>query len=405
MSPFRSTAFRWLCSATAAANGAQQMERTATAWLALQTGGGAFAVGLVFAARPLPSLLFGLASGTVADRVDRRRHLLIVAAAACALMAGFGVLVAAGSVAVWQVIALSFAAGCVQVSDTPARQALVVDTITRETAPRALALAALVSRGAGAVGAVAAGALIVQFGVAQCYGVVATLYGIGGLVLTALRVPQRERGTVALPPFGQALRGAVRLITGVPAVGTLMLSGIAAEILAFSYQSALPVFSRDVLRVSAEGLGTMNAASAIGGAVALLLLATVAGRVRRELLLGAAFATFGASLVALSITRDVRAAVAVLVITGVCAGTVDNLQQTLLQLAVPEEQRGRAVGIWTLGVGSAPVGHLETGTLIATLGAPAALLINGTLATATAVILLIRAPGLRRKVPVSPGAD
>jgi len=79
VTPFRLAAFRWLWCSTMASAGAQTMERTTTAWLALQTGGGAFAVGLVFAARSLPSLLFGLAAGTIADRADRRRQLLIVA--------------------------------------------------------------------------------------------------------------------------------------------------------------------------------------------------------------------------------------------------------------------------------------------------------------------------------------
>ena len=63
--------------------------------------------------------------------------------------------------------------------------------------------------------------------------------------------------------------------------------------------------------------------------------------------------------------------------TGACAASFDLLQQTLLQLAVSEDQRGRAVGVWVLGIGSAPVGHLEMGSLIAVLGAPSALMING----------------------------
>ncbi len=110
------------------------MERTVTAWLALQTGGGAFAIGLIFAARMLPSLLFGLAAGTIADRADRPRQLLAVAGWALLLMAGFGWLIRAGDVRVWQVVVFAFVAGCVHVFDTPARQALVLDTVPRETA-------------------------------------------------------------------------------------------------------------------------------------------------------------------------------------------------------------------------------------------------------------------------------
>src|SRR5215470_1943201 len=90
MHPLRSPAFRRLWCSSLAASGAQGMERTATAWLALGAGGGAFAIGLVFAARMLPSLLFGLAAGTLADRSERPRQLLAVAGAGLILMAMFG---------------------------------------------------------------------------------------------------------------------------------------------------------------------------------------------------------------------------------------------------------------------------------------------------------------------------
>lgn len=388
-----------------ASAGAQQMERTTTAWLALQTGGGAFAVGMVFAARSLPSLLFGLAAGTIADRADRRRQLLMVAGGAFSLMALLGWLVGAGTIRIWQVIAMSFAAGCVQVFDTPARQALVLDTTSRAAAPNAMALNALAARLSGALGALGAGALIPLIGVAHCYFVIAVGYALMAALLTALRVPQGSRVPVIHPPFGRALRDAARLITVVPAVRTLIISGIACEVFAFSYGSALPVVARDVLRAGPEGLGTLNAAVSIGGTVALLLLSMLAGRVRREPLIGAIFVTYGLSLMVLASTHDLRIAAAILVVTGICAGSFDVLQQTLIQMAVPEEQRGRAVGIWVLGVGSAPVGNLEMGALIATLGVPGALLINGALAVASAATLLVRSPGYRWKRQARPVAD
>ena len=84
-----------------------------------------------------------------------------------------------------------------------------------------------------------------------------------------------------------------------------------------------------------------------------------------------------------------------LVVTGFCAGAFDVLQQTLIQMAAPDELRGRAVGLWVLSIGSAPVGHLEMGVLIAALGVPPALLINGALTLAAAAVLLARAPDYR----------
>jgi MFS family permease len=394
MTPFRWPAFRWLWSSSLASSGAQGMERTTTAWLALQTGGGAVAVGLVFASRMLPSLLFGLAAGTLADRSDRRRLLLLVSGTALLLLTLLSRLLGPGPAGVGQVMAIAFAIGCLQAFETPARQALVLDTVPRAEGPRALTLHAGAARLSAAAGALGAGALLPLVGVSGCYAVVAGSYAVAAALLAAVRTRQAMHGAGAPPPFWRALRDAARLIVDVPAVRSLSMAGIACEVFGFSFNGAVPVFAQDVLGAGAQGLGTLNAASALGATVAVVLLAAVPARVPREPLLGAAFITFGLSLMALAATRDVPAAAAALLVTGACAGLFDVLQQTLLQLAVPAAQRGRAVGVWVLGLGSAPVGYVEVGLLVATLGAPGALLVNGTLVAAAAV-LLTRAPAYR----------
>src|SRR5688572_14700649 len=137
LTPFASPAFRTLWASTLVGSAAQGMERTATAWLALEADSGTFGIGVVFAARLLPSLLLALIAGTVADRADRTRQLLAVAGLTTFLMAIFGWIVSGGDIQLWQVIAFSFAAGCLNVFDMPARQALVLDTVPRAAAPRA----------------------------------------------------------------------------------------------------------------------------------------------------------------------------------------------------------------------------------------------------------------------------
>lgn len=395
MTPFSSATFRHLWASTLSSSGAQGIERTATAWLTLEAGGGASGVGFVFAARMLPSLLFGLAAGTIADRNERSRQLFAVAVTALVLMLSFYWLVRSGGVQVWQVIGIAFISGCVQVFDTPARQSLVLDTVSNDSAERALALNALAGRLAQALGAFAAGAIIAFSGVAQCYLAIAAIHGCSAILVATLRIPHAYRGTAALPPFSQALQGAARLIVDIPAVRILILAGIACEIFAFSNGTALPIVAQDVLRAGAEGLGTLNAAVSVGGTIAVLLLSLLPQRVRREPLLGAAFVVYGLSLVALGSSRSLIVAAAILVVTGICAGAFDVLQQTLIQLAVPREQRGRAVGVWVLGLGSAPVGHIEMGFLIAVIGAPSALMINGFLAVFSAAILLVCVPSYR----------
>ena len=398
MALFRVAAYRHLWWSTVASAAAHTMERTITAWLALELGAGPVAIGVIFAARMLPSLLLGLVAGTVADRVNRRSQLLAVGAIGLVLLIGFAGLVAAGGAGVWQLVGFSFASGCLQVFDTPARQALVLDTAPQDVVMRALALNALAARFAAALGAFGAGLLLPWAGVARAYLVTAALVGLMALLVLRVRAPREQHSGQTHPPFRHAFRDAVRLMIDVPTVLTLVVAGLVCEVFAFSHMTALPLFAQDVLRAGPAGLGTLNAAVAIGGALAVTLLTLLPERMPRQPLLGAIFVTYGLALVGLASARDLWLAAAVLVLVGFCAGSFDLLQQTLLQLAVPAEQRGRALGLWVFSIGSAPLGHLQMGALIAALGVPVALLINGTLTALAALTLIVRVPIYRGRI-------
>lgn len=399
MTPFASPAFRILWSSTLVASAAQGMERTATAWLALEADSGAFGIGVVFAARMLPSLLLGLIAGTIADRADRPRQLLAVAGATLFLMAAFGWFISGGDIQIWHVIAFSFAAGCLNVFDMPARQALVLDTVPRAAAPRALALNALAGRFAAAVGAIISGVIITRIGIANCYYIIALLYGIMGAIVATLNVTQHRNTIVTPPPFRRAFREAARLIVDLPGVRTLFIAGLVCEIFAFSFATALPLFAQDVLSTEAGGLGTLNAAVSIGGAIAVIVLSLIPSEWPRQPLLGVIFLVYGIALILFSATESLWLASTVLLAVGFCAASFDVLQQTLIQLSVPDEQRGRAVGVWILGIGSAPIGHLEMGALAGGFGVATALLINGTLTMISAITLWVSAPEYRWKWP------
>src|SRR5499427_6977770 len=104
-----SSSFRWLLAASTAAYLGTGMQLTAVAWLALAGTGGAFTVGLVLAARMLPNLLFGLASGTLADQADRQRLLIGVRVLAVLPALGLAWLATADVPPVGLLVALSFA--------------------------------------------------------------------------------------------------------------------------------------------------------------------------------------------------------------------------------------------------------------------------------------------------------
>lgn len=405
MSALRSRAFRWLLASSVAVSLGAGMQLTAIAWLALGSRGGAFTVGLVLAARMLPNLLFGLPAGTLADQANRQRLLSTVRLASLLPALGLAWLASTSTDAefVLPLVLLSFATGSATVFDTPARQAMVMDTTPRDVAANAMALNATISRLCTALGALLAGIFIPTLGVPSCFLGATTVYlvavalGMGiGPTLRHIEQPRHARTS-----FGKALSDAARLIFQVPEVRTLTAAAVACEIFAFSYQTAVPVFARDVLGAGAEGLGTLNAATSFGGAAAVVVLSLVPGRVPRQPVLGLVFLVYGASMILVAPTNSLAFATAALLITGACAASFDVLQQTLMQLAVPEDQRGRAVGLWVLGIGSAPVGNLEMGSLVAVVGAPAALAVNGALVLAAAALLIVAAPlyrfGLRAR--------
>jgi sugar phosphate permease len=158
------------------------------------------------------------------------------------------------------------------------------------------------------------------------------------------------------------------------------------------------LFAQDVLAAGPEGLGILNAALSIGGAIGVALLLLVPERVARQPVLGAVYLLYGAAIVGFGLSGSLVVATLLLLVTGFCAAAFDVLQQTLIQLAVPAEQRGRAVGLWLLSIGSAPIGHLEMGALAAALGVSTALLINGVLTIAAAMWVLVREPEYRIRV-------
>src|SRR5207249_3675764 len=141
--------------------------------------------------------------------------------------------------------------------------------------------------------------------------------------------------------------------------------------------------------------GILTAASSIGATVSVLILTTLPPTRRREPMMTSVYLLYGAALIGLAVSPNLFVAALAMLVVGGCASAFDALQQTMIQLAVPDDQRGRAVGIWVFSLGSAPLGHLEVGAVAAGLGAPAALLLNGTLVALGALALWVGSPPFR----------
>jgi MFS family permease len=350
-------------------------------------------------------LLWGLLAGSVADRFNRKRLLILSHLLLATLTVLMGFLVSRGGVGLWHALAFTFLVSSLSAFATTARQALVVDLAGRGQAMQALSINGVVMRATGVLGGVASGAVIAFFQLSWVFYLVAGSFITGAAIMLMVPDPGPVSGE---PPPGvrSALAGSLRIITGNRAVLALVLLAIVCEILGFSWQVLLPVFARDILSAGAQGLGILTSTQSLGGVLAVLGLAILGNFRQKGHLILAAFLLFGVFLLLFAASPWFFTSVILCGLIGGMAAAFDTLEHTMLQLRVSEVQRGRAMGIWLLSIGFGPVGSLAVGAMADALGARLALGINGSLMILifSALLLFARYGGLSGVTGLGPGA-
>jgi MFS family permease len=352
------------------------MQQVILGWVVLALTQSEAMVGTVFAVRSAPNLVVGLAAGMLTDRCDRRSLMRLAAFGMAGVSLIVTWLVSTEQLAVWHLLLGTGALGMWQALEMTARQAYVVDTLGLHRAVQGIALISLAQRFGGVLGALLAGAALAWWGTAVAFLVMASSYSIGACLLFALR-----RQGVAAPtvrePIKQNLLTYLRALRTNQDVRTLIFSTAAAELLGFSHQVMLPILAKAVLQVGAGGLGILTAFRFLGGVLGVSALTGLSALPRRGRMLLVVLALFGAGQVLLAYAPTFWFAAACVIGINIMAAATDVLHQTLLQVSVANEQRGRAMGSWIIGTGIAPVGHLEVGSLASLTSAHLALLVNG----------------------------
>ncbi len=187
-----------------------------------------------------------------------------------------------------------------------------------------------------------------------------------------------------------------REIRGNPALLTLVVTTAAVEVVGFSHQVLLPTLARDVLHVGSEGLGIMNAFRSVGGMAALLVLLALRDPPRKGVMFCIVLLLFGVGLVLLGHVSTFVMTLGIIAFVNGMGALADVLSQILVQTAVSDELRGRAMGSWVLAVGTGALGHLQVGALASVLGVAFALTANGVVLAGLAIGCLALVPRLRR---------
>jgi MFS family permease len=336
------------------------------------------AVGVLAACQFGPYALLGLAGGVLVDRLDYRRTLLFTQSAMMATAAVLAVLALTHVAQVWMVDAIAAGNGLALVLDTPARQSFTIQMVGRRELPNAVALNSSLFNGSRIIGPALGGLIIATVGVGICFVINAVSFVavLAGLMLMhqddLYPVQHAKRGDSVLTSIGEGLRYA-RTTARVRLVLLMML--VVATI-GINFNVLLPVLARTTLGSGAEVFGLLSASFGAGALAGALVTASM-GRARMRVLVVAA-GGFGLFEILLGLQTTIAGAVILLVLVGVCFTLYTANSNSTLQLAVPDQLRGRVMSLYAyVFFGTAPLGGLLAGWLAERGGTRLAFVVSG----------------------------
>ena len=370
-------------------------ERVAVGWFVLDATDSVLLTALSFAIRTMPNMVVGPIAGAVSDRYPRARVLLLASVVRTASVAAMGVIVVSGHDSIGIILGLVLITGMTNAFQTTSLSALQADIVGRERLGNAISLTQLGQRSVGVIGGLSGGFLIEWLGPGETFLVAAVPLLLAAVGYSRVRVPMQARG-VAPQAFGREVLEGLALIVRMPVVRLLLTLMILVEILGFSWNSLLPAVADQVLGVGPEGLGALTASTALGSMGGTLILVATANRQYRGRLLLAVFAVFGVLLIALGGSRVFVVSLGIVAGLGATSAMVDALEWIMLQTAVPDHLRGRALGGWIFAIGFGWLGPISLGALAEVTSVSWAVATGGSLLVLVALTSAVVAPRLSR---------
>lgn len=368
------------------------MEQTAMSWLVYQITGSKLLLGVVAAAGSAPMMVLSLWGGSLADRYPKRNIIICTQIAQMIPSLILAVLVWTHLATPWIIILLAIVNGSAMGFDMPARQAFTVEMTSREDLLNAISLNSSIFNGARVIGPSIAGIVIGTLGTAMCFLLNGVSYIAVIIGLLMMRLPPHVPLAAEVAARNSAWSGLSYVLKHRRLRTILALLGVVG-VFGWSYAVLMPAFARDVFGLGANGYGALLSASGIGALLGALTVAT-AGHMfpQRHVALTGVW-IFSAALLAFSFTRNFYLACMFLTLGGFGMLLYFSTSNTVLQTIVPDEMRGRVMGVWGVVFGGMiPLGSLQAGTLAHWLGAQFTLAIGATICALAALwtLLVIR---------------
>ena len=374
------------------------MQQVAVSWLVYRMTGSAFLLGLVGFVSQFPNFVLAPLAGVLADRIDKRRIVLVTQTVMMVAAAVLAVMVLSDRVTVAWVLVLMAVQGGAQGFDIPARQSFLVEMVgDREDLPNAIALNSSMFNAARLVGPAIAGFVIAAVGEGICILLNAISFVAVLVALLAMRLERRP--TVHATPMLAGLTEGFRYAYGFGPMRSILFLVASISLVGVPFTVLLPVIATGVLGGDARTLGLLMAASGLGALAGALYLAsrrTVRGLGR---IIVIAATLFGAALILVGLSRFLWLSLASLAVAGFGMMVQMASINTVLQTIVDDDKRGRVMSLYSMAfTGVSPLGSLLVGGVATALGAPVAIALGGVSCIAVGGVFARRLPLLRAAV-------
>jgi MFS family permease len=355
------------------------MQRIAMSWLVYRMTNSAFLLGFVGFASQFPIFVIAPLAGVLADHLNRRRILIITQALAMIQAFLLAFLVLTDKIEIWQVILLGALLGIVNAFDTPVRQSFVIDMVENKAdLGNAIALNSSLVNAARLLGPSIAGILISLVGEGMCFLFNGVSYLAVILALLAMNIPLEKATQQSSDSIWDNLREGISYAFKSPPIRSILLLVALISLTGTSATVLMPVFAIQVLHGGPHTLGFLMASTGVGALFGAFFLASrpTAAGLGRWIFLAAGI--FGIGLITFALTRLFAISIIVLIFTGFGMMVQMAASNTVLQLIVEDDKRGRVMSLYTMSfIGMSPFGSLLAGSLAYVLGPVNTLIIGG----------------------------
>lgn len=374
------------------------MQSVALAWLVLQLTRSPTWLGVAVALQFIPVLVLSPYAGVIVDRVPKRQLLISTQSAFAVLSVILGVITITGQVTLTWVLVIEVGFGIVSAVDGPGRQAFVREMVARPQVPNAVTLNSVMANATRAIGPAVAGVLIATVSLGLCFVINACTF-VG--VVVALRLMDEKLLRICPPEAREPgqFRAGLRYVRSNPELRTSLLMLALVGTLTYEFSVVLPSLVDLSFNDSAQSLGWMLSAMGFGAIVGGLIVAAKSLSGLR--VMTAASAVFGAVYLVLAFAPGIVAATVILFFVGAASVWFMSVGNSTVQLAAPGRMRGRVMALWSVAmVGSTSIGGPLTGWVANTAGPRWAVAVGALAALAAAVIGWVGLAGRSAARPV-----